>query len=86
MVTKNMAVEKIDFVVAKILKTNLHNLSCIIKGTLKDHPAKLRLVLSRFHDMNLNVNAHKSNFCAIEIMHLGCIFTRDGIKPQPKKV
>jgi hypothetical protein len=28
----------------------------------------------------------KSLFCAHEIEYLGCILTRDGIKPQPKKV
>jgi hypothetical protein len=34
----------------------------------------------------LKVNAAKSSFCAHEIEYLGYILTRDGIKPQPKKV
>jgi Trp operon repressor len=34
----------------------------------------------------LKVNVAKSLFCAHEIEYLGCILTRDEIKPQPKKV
>ena len=34
----------------------------------------------------LKVNAEKCTFCAHEIEYLGYFLTRDGIKPQPKKV
>jgi len=34
----------------------------------------------------LTVNARKSSFCAVETEYLGYILSRDGIKPQPKKV
>ncbi len=34
----------------------------------------------------LKVNAEKSTFCALEIEYLGCVLTRDGIKPQSNKV
>ena len=34
----------------------------------------------------MTVNAHKSSFCATETEYLGYILSRDGIKPQPKKV
>jgi hypothetical protein len=34
----------------------------------------------------LKVNAAKSFFCTHEIKYLGYILTREGIKPQPKKV
>jgi hypothetical protein len=34
----------------------------------------------------VKVNAAKSSFCAHEIEYLDYILTRDGIKPQPKKV
>ncbi len=37
-------------------------------------------------DAGLKVNAAKSLFCAHEIEYLGYTLTRDGIKPQPKKV
>ena len=36
--------------------------------------------------MGLKVNAAKSFFCTHEIKYLGYILTREGIKPQPKKV
>jgi hypothetical protein len=42
--------------------------------------------LTRLRDAGLKVNAAKSLFCAHEIEYLGCILTREGIKPQPKKV
>ena len=34
----------------------------------------------------LKVNADKSTFCTLEIEYLGYILTKDGIKPQSKKV
>ena len=34
----------------------------------------------------MTVNAHKSSFCAMETEYLGYVLSRDGIKPQPKKV
>jgi hypothetical protein len=46
----------------------------------------METVLTRLHDTGLKVNAAKSSFCAHEIEYLGYILTREGIKPQPKKV
>ncbi len=37
-------------------------------------------------DAGLKINAAKSSFCAHEIEYLGYILTREGNKPQPKKV
>jgi hypothetical protein len=37
-------------------------------------------------DDGLKVNAAKSFFCTHEIEYLGYILTREGIKPQHKKV
>jgi hypothetical protein len=61
-------------------------LLCIAKGDFDDHLAKLKLVLQRLQDANLKVNVVKPNLCAIETEYLGYILSRDGIKPQPKKV
>jgi hypothetical protein len=36
-------------------------------------------------DAGLKINAAKLFFCAQETEYLGCILTRGGIKPQPKK-
>jgi hypothetical protein len=46
----------------------------------------METVLTRLHDAGLKVNAAKSLFCSHEIEYLGYILTREGIKPQPKKV
>jgi hypothetical protein len=47
---------------------------------------KLRQVLIRLQYTGLKVNAKKYLFCATETEYLGYVLTRDGIKPQPKKV
>ncbi len=38
------------------------------------------------HNAGLKINADKLFFCVQEREYLGYIFTRGGIKPQPKKV
>ncbi len=43
-------------------------------------------MLTRLRDSGLKVSAAKSSFCAHEIEYLAYILTREGIKPQPKKV
>ncbi len=53
---------------------------------LDKHLQKTETVLTRLRDAGLIVNGAKSLFCAHEIQYLGCILTREGIKPQPKKV
>jgi hypothetical protein len=71
----------------EFVRAYIDDLLCIKKGSFGDHLAKLKLVLKRLQDANLKVNACKSNFCAIiETEYLGYILTREGIKPQPKKV
>jgi hypothetical protein len=56
------------------------------RGTLNDHLLKIETVLTRLHDARLKFNTAKSLFCTHEIEYLGYILTREGIKPQPKKV
>jgi hypothetical protein len=46
----------------------------------------METVLTRLRDAGLKVDAIKSLFCAHEIEYNCYILTRDGIKPQPKKV
>ncbi len=46
----------------------------------------METVLARLHEAGLKVTAAKSFFCTHEIEYLGYILTREGIKPQPKKV
>ncbi len=58
----------------------------ITRRILDKHLQKMETVLTRLCDTGLKVNAAKSLFCAHEIEYLGYILTREGIKPQPKKV
>eukprot|EP00804_Cyclotella_cryptica_P007855 CCRYP_001438-RA/>CCRYP_001438-RA protein AED:0.10 eAED:0.10 QI:2589/-1/1/1/-1/1/1/166/750 len=70
----------------EFVRTYLDDLLCISKGSLEDHLTKLRRVFIRLRDAGLTVNARKSSFCAMETEYLGYVLSRDGIKPQPKKV
>ena len=70
----------------EFVRAYLDDLLCITRASLEDHLEKLRLVLIRLRDAGLKVNADKSSFCAHETEYLGYILTRDGIKPQQKKV
>ncbi len=62
------------------------NLLIITRGILDKHLQKMETVLTRLCDAGLKVNVAKSLFCAHEIEYLSYILTREGIKPQPKKV
>jgi hypothetical protein len=64
----------------------MDDLLIITRGILDDHLQKIETVLNRLCDAGLKVNEAKSLFCAHEIEYLGYILTREGIKPQPKKV
>jgi hypothetical protein len=64
----------------------LDDLLCIPRSSLEDHLKKLKEVLRRLRNAGLKINAEKLTFCALEIEYLGCILTRDGIKPQSNKV
>jgi len=68
------------------VRAYIDDLLCISKGSFEDQQEKLEKVLKQLHDAGLEVNAEKSTFCALEIEYLGCILTRDGIKPQSNKV
>jgi hypothetical protein len=68
------------------VRAYIDNLMVITKGSLNDHLDKLKQVFIRLCDAGLKINATKFVFCAQETEYLGYILTRDGIKPQPKKV
>ena len=80
--------EKMSVLMADLefVRTYLDDVLCISKSTFDDHLEKLRQVLIKLRDAGLKCNAPKSKFCATEIDYLGYVLTRDGIKPQQKKV
>lgn len=64
----------------------IDDLLIITTGDFVDHLEKIEVVLRRLHEKGFQVNAAKSNFCALEVDYLGYTLTRDGIRPQRKKV
>jgi hypothetical protein len=70
----------------KFVRAYMDDLLIITRQTLDEHLQKMETVLTRLRDARLKVNAAKSSFYAHEIEHLSYILTREGIKPQPKKV
>ncbi len=70
----------------EFIQAYMDDLLIITRQTLDEHLQKMKTVLTRLRDAGLKVNAAKSSFCAHEIEYLGYILTREGIKPQPKKV
>jgi hypothetical protein len=72
----------------EFVRVYMDDLLTIMRQTLDEHLQKMETLLTRLRDAGLKVNAAKSSFCAheIEIEYLGYILTREGIKPQPKKV
>ncbi len=70
----------------ELVRAYMDDLLIITRKTLDKHLQKMETVLTRLPDAELKVNVAKSTFCAHEIEYLGYILTREGIKPQPKKV
>ncbi len=64
------------------IQAYIGDLLCISRNSLEDHLEKLEEVLRWIHNEGLKANADKSTFCALEIEFLGCVPTKDGIKPQ----
>jgi hypothetical protein len=79
--------QKMDLMASlEFIQAYMDDLLIITRRTLDEHLQKMETVLTRLRDAGLKVNAAKSLFCSHEIEYLGYILTREGIKPQPKKV
>ena len=80
--------EKMSNLMANLefVRAYIDDLLVISKESYTDHQSKLCQVLERLRKAGLRVNAPKSLFSATEIEYLGYVLTRDGIKPQHKKV
>ena len=71
---------------SEYVRTYLDDLLTLTKSTFDDHLAKLQLVLKKLPEKGLLVNAEKSHFGADKIEYLGCMLTREGVKPQQKQI
>ena len=55
----------------EFVKAHLDDLLCITNASLEDHLDKLRMVLTRLQEEDLQVNASNLSFHAIETEYLG---------------
>ena len=56
------------------------------RGTYKEHLEELAIIMERLAKAGLKCKIDKCLFCEPEIEYLGYIITKEGVKPQPKKV
>ena len=64
----------------------IDDLLIITKGTYEEHIKVVEQVLQRMKGKDLQINIDKSHFAVQEVEYLGYILSREGIRPQPKKV
>jgi hypothetical protein len=53
---------------------------------LLGHDVKLRTVFGRLREYNLKLQPDKCEFLRKEVNHLGHVISKDGFRPDPKKV
>ena len=68
------------------IRAYLDDVLVLSKGTFTEHLQQVRVVLQRFQRAGLRVNIDKSSFGISEVEYLGYLITKEGIKPDPKKV
>ena len=56
------------------------------RGSFDDHLKLLEEIFRRFKSAGLKVNAPKCSFGLQEIPYLGYIISKEGLRPDPKKV
>jgi len=69
----------------KFLKVFVDDLNVHIKNW-EDHLQHLEAVLSKFKEVNLKLNPGKCCFVAESIVFLGYVVSKEGTKPDPKKI
>jgi hypothetical protein len=68
------------------VKVYIDDILLITKGSFHHHLSRLEEVFRRLLKANLQLNATKCSFCALETEFLGFVLTPNGIKPQVKRV
>ena len=70
----------------KDAKTYINDILVLIKDCFTQHIEKLRIIFKRLRTSDLKLNAPKCSFGLKDIPYLGFVITREGIKPNPKKL
>ena len=58
----------------------------VYSKSIEKHLANLRSVFDRFRKKGLKLKPKKCHFCKLEVLYLGHVVGRDGIKPNQNKV
>jgi hypothetical protein len=70
----------------KVVDTFLDDIMALGYGTFDEHLVQVTEILKRLLAAGMQVNAGKCKWFHHAVTYLGFIITRDGIKPQPKKI
>jgi hypothetical protein len=70
----------------EVVKTYIDDILVINKGSFDDHLEQLDVCFDRIKKAGLKVKADKCSFGLSQISYLGYIISREGIKPDPKKI
>ena len=68
------------------VKTYINDILVLGRDIFEKHIEQLIIIFGRLRAAGLKVNAPKCSFGLKEITYLGYVITREGIKPEPKKV
>ena len=79
---------KVDKLISDIegVKTYIDDILILCKDSFEKHTEQLRIIFGRMRAAGLKVNAPKCSFGLKDIPYLGYVITREGIKPNQKKV
>ena len=79
---------KVDELLSDIkgAKTYIYDIIVLGKDSFENHIDQLRRIFGRLRAAGLKFNVPKCSFGLKEIPYLGFVITREGIKPDPKKV
>lgn len=58
----------------------------IYATSLEEHERKYNLLIKRFRKANLKLQPDKCEFLKSEVTYLGHVISKDGVRPDPKKL
>ena len=70
----------------RFVRTYLDDLLILGTGDIEDHLRQLEMVFQKLDRSGLKIHAEKSKFCGDQVGYLGYDITRNGLKPQIKKI
>ena len=58
----------------------------VFGASQQEHDLNLERVLQRLEEKGITLNQNKCEFRKSEISFFGCMFSKDGLRPDPKKI